>query len=218
MLWLVLKFSRQLLASMLSCEHAVNRFGYKGFYNRKQKPVVLNSKAVEGIQLQGGTILGTSRGGADIKSDLLLTLLPSRLATTFAHRLTFEYRQLCIMSASSYAQVLTLWAVASGGTYCAAWDLTDHVVHVCCAACIVSYVECYCSMPAAWLVCREIVKRIDMWGIDMLFVVGGNGGNEGATEIQAQCERDQDSLMGGCTSSGNLSVSRRPTSTICFLA
>lgn len=46
---------------------AVGRYGYKGFYNRKQKPVVLNSKAVEGIQLQGGTILGTSRGGADIK-------------------------------------------------------------------------------------------------------------------------------------------------------
>jgi len=43
------------------------RYGYKGFSNRKQKPVVLNSKAVEGIQLQGGTILGTSRGGADIK-------------------------------------------------------------------------------------------------------------------------------------------------------
>ncbi|KAA6423820.1 MAG: phosphofructokinase family [Trebouxia sp. A1-2] len=79
------------------------RYGYKGFYNRKQKPVVLNSKAVEGIQLQGGTILGTSRGGADIK---------------------------------------------------------------------------------------EIVKRIDMWGIDMVFVVGGNGGNAGAAAIQAQCEKD----------------------------
>lgn len=46
------------------------RYGYKGFYNRKKKPVVLNSKAVEGIQLQGGTILGTSRGGADIKYEL----------------------------------------------------------------------------------------------------------------------------------------------------
>ncbi|KAL3140014.1 hypothetical protein ABBQ38_004298 [Trebouxia sp. C0009 RCD-2024] len=80
------------------------RYGYKGFYNRKTKPVVLNSKAVEGIQLQGGTILGTSRGGADIK---------------------------------------------------------------------------------------EIVKRIDMWGIDMLFVVGGNGGNAGAAAIQAQCEKDE---------------------------
>lgn len=45
----------------------VDRYGYKGFYNKKHKPVVLNSKAVEGIQLQGGTILGTSRGGADIK-------------------------------------------------------------------------------------------------------------------------------------------------------
>ena len=34
------------------------------------------------------------------------------------------------------------------------------------------------------------MKRIDMWGIDMLFVVGGNGGNAGAAAIQAQCEKD----------------------------
>ncbi len=40
------------------------------------------------------------------------------------------------------------------------------------------------------LMCREIVKRIDMWGIDMVFVVGGNGGNAGAAAIQAQCEKD----------------------------
>ncbi len=39
-------------------------------------------------------------------------------------------------------------------------------------------------------ICREIVKRIDMWGIDMVFVVGGNGGNAGAAAIQAQCEKD----------------------------
>jgi hypothetical protein len=32
--------------------------------------------------------------------------------------------------------------------------------------------------------CREIVKRVDMWGVDMLFVVGGNGGNAGANAIQ----------------------------------
>ena len=54
------------LLSMV-CFMLCARYGYKGFYNRKQKPVVLNSEAVEGIQLQGGTILGTSRGGADIK-------------------------------------------------------------------------------------------------------------------------------------------------------
>lgn len=35
------------------------------------------------------------------------------------------------------------------------------------------------------------MKRIDMWGIDMVFVVGGNGGNAGAAAIQAQCEKDQ---------------------------
>ncbi|KAK9805515.1 hypothetical protein WJX72_002635 [[Myrmecia] bisecta] len=78
------------------------RYGYRGFYERKYKPVVLTKKYVDGIHLQGGTILGTSRGGADIK---------------------------------------------------------------------------------------EIVKRIDMWGIDMLFVVGGNGGNQGAHAIQQECEK-----------------------------
>lgn len=79
------------------------KWGYKGFYDRKNKPIVLNRKVVEDIQLQGGTMLGTSRGGADIK---------------------------------------------------------------------------------------EIVKRIDMWGIDMLFVVGGNGGNAGANAIHDMCVRD----------------------------
>jgi 6-phosphofructokinase 1 len=36
---------------------------------------------------------------------------------------------------------------------------------------------------------REIVKRIDMWAIDMLFVVGGNGGNAGAAAIQRECDK-----------------------------
>lgn len=35
---------------------------------------------------------------------------------------------------------------------------------------------------------REIVKRIDMWGINMLFVVGGNGGNAGANAIYDYCK------------------------------
>jgi 6-phosphofructokinase 1 len=68
------------------------------------KPIVLTPKTVDGIQLEGGTVLGTSRGGANMK---------------------------------------------------------------------------------------EIVKRIDMWGIDMLFVVGGNGGNAGANAIDALCQQHE---------------------------
>lgn len=49
---------------------AVCRYGYRGFYDRHDKPVVLTRRSVDGIQLQGGTILGTSRGGADIKCGL----------------------------------------------------------------------------------------------------------------------------------------------------
>ena len=35
---------------------------------------------------------------------------------------------------------------------------------------------------------KEIVKRVDLWGVNMLFVVGGNGGNAAANAIQQQCE------------------------------
>lgn len=76
------------------------RYGFQGFYNPDIKPLVLTPQTVDGIQLQGGTILGTSRGGANI---------------------------------------------------------------------------------------REIVKRLDMWGVNMLFVVGGNGGNAGANAIHEMC-------------------------------
>ncbi len=34
-----------------------DRYGYKGFYDRRHKPIVLTRRLVEGIQLQGGTIL-----------------------------------------------------------------------------------------------------------------------------------------------------------------
>ena len=43
------------------------RYGFKGFYDKKARPVVLTKKSVEGIHLDGGTMLGTSRGGADIR-------------------------------------------------------------------------------------------------------------------------------------------------------
>lgn len=76
------------------------KYGYRGFYDKTDKPIVLTKEGVEGIQLQGGTILGTSRGGADLE---------------------------------------------------------------------------------------KIVKQIDLMGLDMLFVVGGNGGNAGASALQTMC-------------------------------
>ncbi len=47
--------------------HYLCRYGFRGFYDRKAKPVVLTKKSVEGIHLEGGTMLGTSRGGADMR-------------------------------------------------------------------------------------------------------------------------------------------------------
>ena len=43
------------------------RYGLKGFYAKHKKPVTMNSAFVDGVHLKGGTILGTSRGGADIE-------------------------------------------------------------------------------------------------------------------------------------------------------
>ncbi|MEW5303819.1 MAG: hypothetical protein WDW36_006474 [Sanguina aurantia] len=77
------------------------RYGLRGFYERDAKPITLTRSLVDGIQLKGGTMLGTSRGGANI---------------------------------------------------------------------------------------REIVRRIDLWGLNMVFVVGGNGGNAAAHAIQEECE------------------------------
>lgn len=43
------------------------RYGLRGFYASDKKPLTLNRASVESIHLRGGTILGTSRGGADVK-------------------------------------------------------------------------------------------------------------------------------------------------------
>nr|AIN35079.1 phosphofructokinase [Dunaliella tertiolecta] len=77
------------------------KYGLRGFYERDEKPITLTSEMVDGVHLKGGTMLGTSRGGANIK---------------------------------------------------------------------------------------EIVRRIDLWGLNMVFVIGGNGGNAAAHAIAEECE------------------------------
>lgn len=76
------------------------KYGLRGFYERDGKPITLTPQLVNGIHLKGGTVLGTSRGGANVK---------------------------------------------------------------------------------------EIVRRIDLWGLNMVFVVGGNGGNAAAHAISDEC-------------------------------
>lgn len=76
------------------------RYGLRGFLDRHAKPVQLSRSKVDGIQLKGGTVLGTSRGNA--------------------------------------------------------------------------------KMPA-------IVERLRLWGINQLYVIGGNGGNAAAHAIAKEC-------------------------------
>jgi 6-phosphofructokinase 1 len=42
------------------------RYGFKGFYSYESQPISLTMREVDGIQRRGGTLLGTSRGGADM--------------------------------------------------------------------------------------------------------------------------------------------------------
>lgn len=77
------------------------RYGFKGFYDKVNRPIQLSLRMVEDIQLEGGTVLGTSRERADIK---------------------------------------------------------------------------------------EVVKRLDLWKIDMLFIVGGPGSHIAAQTIQNECQ------------------------------
>ena len=35
----------------------------------------------------------------------------------------------------------------------------------------------------------EIVRRLALWGVNTLFVVGGNGGNAAAHAIHTECDR-----------------------------
>lgn len=78
------------------------RYGLRGFLDRHAKPVQLTHQWVDGIQLKGGTVLGTSRGNAKIP---------------------------------------------------------------------------------------EIVERLRLWGVNMLFVIGGNGGNAAAHAIATECTK-----------------------------
>ncbi len=43
------------------------RYGFRGFYDKQHRPITLTRRVVEDIHLDGGTLLGTSRGGADVK-------------------------------------------------------------------------------------------------------------------------------------------------------
>jgi 6-phosphofructokinase 1 len=46
------------------------RGGYKGFYDKDLPPFILTPQVVENIHHQGGTFLGSSRGGFDLEKIL----------------------------------------------------------------------------------------------------------------------------------------------------
>lgn len=66
---------------------------------------------------------------------------------------------------------------------CASTGLCTQSLHTCFDLPLLS------TLPAC-PPCRQIVKQIDLWGIDMVFVVGGNGGNAGAAAIQEELEKN----------------------------
>lgn len=50
------------------------------------------------------------------------------------------------------------------------------------------FIKKYANISSS-CVCSKIVKQIDLWGIDVVFVIGGIGGNAGAYALRAELER-----------------------------
>ncbi|CAM9460906.1 unnamed protein product [Heterosigma akashiwo] len=56
------------LTQLYGCEHVMGiRGGYAGFYDASLEPLRLTDELVAGIHHQGGTLLGSSRGGFDLE-------------------------------------------------------------------------------------------------------------------------------------------------------
>jgi 6-phosphofructokinase 1 len=75
--------------------------GYKGFYDPKTPPIVLTPENVENIHHEGGTILGSSRGGFDM--DKILAFIKSKdirqlyvIGGDGTHRGAFKIHETCM--------------------------------------------------------------------------------------------------------------------------
>lgn len=79
--------------------------GYKGFYDPATPPVVLTPESVENIHHEGGTILGSSRGGFDM--DKILEFIKSKgirqlyvIGGDGTHRGAFKIHETCMEKVS----------------------------------------------------------------------------------------------------------------------
>lgn len=165
---------------LLPCHLLPLRYGFRGFYDRKAKPVVLTKKAVEGIHLEGGTMLGTSRGGADLRHGSCGWAAGSGEAAGAGG------------SGEAAGAVGLREAAGLPGRCCRQHGVTSA------STCIPPNRCAPLCLPAR----RQIVKQIDLWGIDMVFVVGGNGGNAGAAAIQEELEKNNIMCRCACPPAG----------------
>lgn len=80
--------------------------GYKGFYDKDLPPIVLTRELVNDIHHEGGTVLGSSRGGFDINK-ILKFLREKRIQQLYViggdgtHRGAFKIHEACIEHVST---------------------------------------------------------------------------------------------------------------------
>lgn len=141
------------------------KYGLRGFYDRDSKPVTLTRRAVDGIHLKGGTVLVGGHAPAWAGRSGHAHDWAAR-GTSLAHprEVLRAHRSTalagkCPRPAAAPAPPTSASAKPRQGT----------------------------SRGGANI--REIVRRIDLWGLDMVFVVGGNGGNAAANAIQEEAAR-----------------------------
>eukprot|EP00804_Cyclotella_cryptica_P004849 CCRYP_004923-RB/>CCRYP_004923-RB protein AED:0.06 eAED:0.06 QI:169/0.83/0.85/1/0.66/0.42/7/4091/511 len=89
--------------------------GYKGFYDPKTPPIVLTPENVENIHHEGGTILGSSRGGFDMEK--ILDFIKSNnirqlyvIGGDGTHRGAFKIHETCMEKVSVYCGLKAFFA------------------------------------------------------------------------------------------------------------
>lgn len=157
------------------------RYGLRGFYDRDVKPLTLTRRCVDGIHLKGGTMLvggaggywgwGVWAGGGR-----------GRARRAGGERGSGRGRGVGCVWTGAWRRAERI--KSTGGGPHPPLALHSPPPHACTAS-----LSPRQGTSRGGANIKDIVRRIDLWGLDMVFVVGGNGGNAAANAIMQEVQR-----------------------------
>eukprot|EP00878_Enallax_costatus_P004101 GHUV01004329.1.p1 GENE.GHUV01004329.1~~GHUV01004329.1.p1 ORF type:complete len:655 (+),score=187.00 GHUV01004329.1:210-2174(+) len=138
------------------------KYGIRGFNAKDAKPVVLTRKTIEGIHLTGGTILGTS----------------------YVHRHHHHTRHQQRQQQQQQQQASASPSGSNGSSNTSMMCDTDEdeTTRLAEAAAAAAFDDQDAQLEA-------ILDKLDFWRINILCVIGGQGGNQLGAQLAAGCQR-----------------------------